>query len=192
MAQRSMREEISVAALEQFHARGYSAAGVRDITDAAGAPKGSFYNHFDSKEAMAVEALRRYGTTVGLAELSDESVPPLDRLRAHFTMLGDRIVDGGYSRGCLFGNFGAEIADHSGPIRTAIDGAFGQWAKAITAAIAQAQREGTIAATLDAETTARFILNAWEGTLISARVERSSAAFDAFFRTVFDALLASA
>ncbi|MBX9396731.1 TetR/AcrR family transcriptional regulator [Streptomyces sp. TRM72054] len=38
--------------------RGYAATGVKDITDAAGAPKGSFYNHFKSKEA-----LDRYGAT---------------------------------------------------------------------------------------------------------------------------------
>ena len=57
MARQSMREEIVEAGLEQFHTHGYSAAGVKDITDAAGVPKGSFYNHFDSKEALAVVAI---------------------------------------------------------------------------------------------------------------------------------------
>ncbi|WP_406424298.1 TetR/AcrR family transcriptional regulator [Streptomyces sp. NBC_00873] len=54
MARASLRENLITAAVEQFHIHGYAAAGVKDITDAAGAPKGSFYNHFESKEALAV------------------------------------------------------------------------------------------------------------------------------------------
>jgi TetR/AcrR family transcriptional regulator, transcriptional repressor for nem operon len=41
--------------------RGFNAVGVQDITDAAGVPKGSFYNHFESKEALGAEVVERYG-----------------------------------------------------------------------------------------------------------------------------------
>ena len=61
MARRSMREEIVDAAVAQFHEKGFNAAAVKDITDRAGVPKGSFYNHFESKEALAIVALERYG-----------------------------------------------------------------------------------------------------------------------------------
>ncbi len=84
MARHSLREEIVEAALEQFHAYGFNAAGVKDITDSAGAPKGSFYNHFDSKEALAVVALERYWESRGIEDLADRSVAPLARLRGHF------------------------------------------------------------------------------------------------------------
>ena len=56
-----MREEIVEAGLAQFHERGFNAAAVKDITDRAGVPKGSFYNHFESKEALAMVTLERYG-----------------------------------------------------------------------------------------------------------------------------------
>ena len=39
---------------------GYQGASVRDICAAAGAPQGSFTNHFRSKEAFAQEVLDRY------------------------------------------------------------------------------------------------------------------------------------
>jgi len=42
----STRERIVSAAAERFHALGYSACGVQEIVDAAGVPKGSFYNYF--------------------------------------------------------------------------------------------------------------------------------------------------
>src|SRR5579859_3093885 len=76
MARHSLREEIVEAALEQFHAYGFNAAGVKDITDSAGVPKGSFYNHFDSKEALAVVALQRYAERRRLEDLADPSAAP--------------------------------------------------------------------------------------------------------------------
>ena len=60
MARPSLRENLIAAAVEQFHGRGYAATGVKDITDAAGAPKGSFYNHFKSKEALLHELLEEF------------------------------------------------------------------------------------------------------------------------------------
>jgi TetR/AcrR family transcriptional regulator, transcriptional repressor for nem operon len=183
-----MREEIGDAALDRFMARGYS-VGVKDITDAAGVPKGSFYNHFDSKESMGVEALRRYSARLRMDELADESVQPLVRLRRHFEYLGATTAGRDYARGCLFGNFAAEVVDHSDTIRGRVAGAFDEWAGLIAAAIAQAQRDGSVRAGLDPAVTARFVLNAWEGALLGARAARTGESFDAFFATVFGVLL---
>ena len=189
MARRSMRNEIVTAALEQFHAHGYNAAGVKTITDAAGVPKGSFYNHFDSKETLAVEVLRVYGEG-RLDELLGGADEPLVRLRAHFEAIRDHVVRLEFTRGCLLGNFGAEIADHSEVIRDSVAEGFRQWVAAISATLAQAQRGGAVRAGLDPEMTARFLLNAWEGTLLRARADRSAEAFDTFFAIAFGPLLA--
>ncbi|MFK3982805.1 TetR family transcriptional regulator C-terminal domain-containing protein [Micromonospora sp. NPDC050397] len=189
MARRSMRTEIIEAGLEQFHSLGFNAAGVKGITDAAGVPKGSFYNHFDSKEALAVVALQEYGAGRRLAELRDPAVDPLTRLRAHFEFLRDETIGYGITRGCMIGNFGAEIADHNDTIRTAVREALADWADAIEATLADAQRSGEVRADLNPATTARFLLSAWEGTLIEARTDRSTEAFDVFFAMTFDTLL---
>jgi len=183
-----MRSEIVAAALESFHAQGYSAS-VKDITDAAGVPKGSFYNHFGSKEEMAVEALAQYSATLGLAELADQSVPPLSRLRAHFDQLADQARARGFARGCMLGNFTAEAADHSELIREAVATGYNHWAELIAAAISQAQREGAVASELDPVVAARFLMNAWEGALLGARAARTEDSLAAFFTTVFDVLL---
>jgi TetR/AcrR family transcriptional repressor of nem operon len=190
MARQSLRAEIVDAALDQFHTHGFNAAGVKDITDAAGAPKGSFYNHFESKEALAVVALQRYGTTRRLDELGDTSVPALQRLREHFQFPRQENEARDYTRGCLIGDFGAEISDHSVAIRDAVRDSLANWAAALAGAIADGQREGTIRSGIDPRTTARFVLAAWEGTLISMRAERSSVAFDDFFDVVFGSILA--
>lgn len=41
----------------------------------------------------------------------------------------------------------------------------------------------------DPEKTARFLLSAWEGALISARVDRAADAFDSFFDIALGTLL---
>ena len=56
--------------------------------------------------------------------------------------------------------------------------------------IADAQHTGAVRADLDPESTAEFIVNAWEGALIKTRADRSAAAFDSFFAVVFGPLLA--
>jgi TetR/AcrR family transcriptional repressor of nem operon len=185
-----MREEIVEAAVEQFHAHGFNAAGVKDITDSAGVPKGSFYNHFESKEALAVVALERYGESLRLGELADASVDPLVRLRQHFEFLRDENTRRDFARGCLVGGFGNEMADHSDMIREAVRLSFEGWAQVLAAPIAQAQESGQVKSTTDAKTLARFILNAWEGTLISARADHSEDSYEVFFDTVFGTLLA--
>jgi TetR/AcrR family transcriptional repressor of nem operon len=189
MARPSKREEIAQAALQQFHSRGFHATGINDITQAAGAPKGSFYNHFSSKEDSALEALSRYAAGLRFDILTAPGRPALDRLRAHFEFLGQATVDSGFARGCLVGNFGAEVADHSEVIRAAVRQSFEGWASLIKQVLAEAQEAGELAGGLDVEEAARFILSTWEGTLIVARADKSSAPFDSFFRMVFDVVL---
>ncbi|MEW2491232.1 TetR family transcriptional regulator C-terminal domain-containing protein [Streptomyces sp. NPDC048411] len=189
MPRASLRENLIAAAVEQFHTRGYAATGVKDITDAAGAPKGSFYNHFESKEALAVVALERYGDTRRLEALRDRSVAPLTRLREHFEFLRDENIQTGFNRGCLVGDLAVEVADHSDAVRATTRAGLQAWSDALAFAITDAQEAGDVARTLEASTLARFVLNAWEGALISVRVDRSARAFESFLTVVFGVLL---
>ncbi|MFI1093851.1 TetR family transcriptional regulator C-terminal domain-containing protein [Streptomyces sp. NPDC020917] len=189
MGRASKREEIAQAALEQFHARGFSATGISDITTAAGVPKGSFYNHFSSKDESALEALRRYGTGLRFEMLAAPDRAPLERLREHFRFLGGDTVENGFVRGCLVGNFGAEVADHNEEIRAAVKEGFDRWAAEIRRLLEEAREAGDLSRDLDPQATALFVLSAWEGALITARAGKSAAPIDAFFVTVFDVLL---
>ncbi len=189
MGRASKREEIAQAAFRQFHAQGFNATGISDIVKAAGVPKGSFYNHFSSKEESALEALNRYGASLRFEMLTASDSHPLDRLRAHFEFLSKDMVENGFVRGCLVGNFGAEVADHNEEIRAAVKRGFDRWTARIRQVLAEAQEAGDLDDDLDIEATALFILSAWEGALIAARADKSASAVDAFFRTVFGVLL---
>jgi TetR/AcrR family transcriptional repressor of nem operon len=135
-------------------------------------------------------ALERYGASLPMRDLADETVEPLTRLRAHFEFLRDETTRHGFTRGCLFGNFGAEIADHSETIRVTVQEALQQWAAAIAATLKEAQLAGSLRPDLDPEKTAGFLLDAWEGCLIRARANRSDDPFATFFTIAFGTLLA--
>ena len=60
MARHSLRDTILEAGLKVMFRSGYNGSSVRDIVAAAGAPQGSFTNHFCLKEAFASEVLDRY------------------------------------------------------------------------------------------------------------------------------------
>jgi AcrR family transcriptional regulator len=53
------RERILKAASRLFRERGIEAAGVHDVTRAAGLTQGGFYRHFDSKEGLVAEAVEQ-------------------------------------------------------------------------------------------------------------------------------------
>ncbi|WP_392966212.1 TetR family transcriptional regulator C-terminal domain-containing protein [Streptomyces sp. LN245] len=180
MPRPSMREQLIEAARDRFHEHGFNGSGIKDITDDAGVPKGSFYNHFESKEAMAVEVMRRYADTRDMAMLEDRSTPPLERIRAHFAYLTADLERFGYARGCLIGNFGAELSTQSVVIRDEVAQRLGRWSTLLALALDEARAAGTLTSTVDSTVLARFLVSAWEGAAMQAKVI-GGAPLDDFF-----------
>jgi len=58
------RDEILQVAAELFAAKGYEETTIREIGDAAGILSGSLYHHFQTKEEMLHELVRRFVTMV--------------------------------------------------------------------------------------------------------------------------------
>lgn len=181
----TVRDKIVDAALDCFQALGFSACGVQEIVDKAGVPKGSFYNYFKSKELLAVEVLEVYAKGSRRELLSDKSVAPLERLRAHFKFLASRYAGFGYSRGCLIGNIAAETSDNMPVIRKALAQSLTNWTKLVAAVIREGQSDGSIEAGIDAEQIARFLINSWEGAVIRMKIANSRQPLDDFFSLAF-------
>ena len=190
MTRPNTREEIIQAGLKCLVEKGFNAVAVQDITDAADVPKGSFYNHFESKEALGVEVVERYGANQTRREiLTDPTVPPLQRLRRHFDRISALFADSHFARNCILGGFSAELANQSETIRESLRKLYGQWTKDLEMAIGEAQAKGEIANKIKASDMAAFLLDAYEGALLRARVERSRKPFDRFMKFAFSELL---
>lgn len=186
------RENLIRAGVRMFHGAGYAATGIQDIVSEAKVPKGSFYNHFQSKELFGKEVVDFYfagGLADLRARLEDAAVPPLERLKNYFSERIETFQKAGFVRGCLMGNLSLEVADHSGLIRDALSGHFDAWSSLFEASIAQAQDTGAIATRQPASLLAQFLLNSWEGALLRMRAEKSDVPLKQFTEVVFGALL---
>ena len=190
MPRPNTKEQLIVAGLNALLEKGFNGVGVQEITEQAGVPKGSFYNHFASKEALGAEIVERYGlNSTRRAILLDKTVLPLQRLRTHFETLNASFIKSKFERGCLLGNFSAELANQSPVIRESLVTLFERWTEDLEVAIADAQSEGAVSSDRDAGDIAAFLLDAYEGTLLRARVQRDRAPFDRFMKLAFEQIL---
>jgi TetR/AcrR family transcriptional repressor of nem operon len=172
MPRPSAREQIVQAGLKCLVEKSFNGVGVQDITATAGVPKGSFYNHFESKEALGAEIVERYGADTRRRELlSNKSIPPLERLRRHYERLNTIFVDAKFERGCILGNFSAELSNQSDVIRDSLRRLYERWTKDVEATIAEAQEQGAVSDKITAADLAAFLLDAYEGALLRAFYE---------------------
>lgn len=120
MSKPSLREDILDAGLKVMFRSGYQEASVRDICAAAGAPHGSFTNHFRSKEAFAREVLDRYFANLkGYVKeaLDDTGLPPRERLKRYLDIISGVLETDKWNRGCLIGDFSLQTTSESELLR---------------------------------------------------------------------------
>jgi TetR/AcrR family transcriptional repressor of nem operon len=181
MPKPNVKEKIVAAGLKTFYENGYHATGVQDIATSAGVPKGSFYNHFDSKEALGAEVVDRYGYGgTGSAELADQSVPALERIRRYFSSRSEACIARNFVHGCMIGNMSAELGDSSPAISERLSAVYASWTDDLAGAIADAQADGSVPTAIAARDLAIFLLDAWEGALLRSRVEKSQCSLQRF------------
>jgi TetR/AcrR family transcriptional repressor of nem operon len=181
MPRPSLRSHIVESALVEFHSRGFHNCSVEDITRAAGVPKGSFYNHFASKDALAIEALQQYQARSVWRTTDDADLPPLTRLRNRFEATRDVMIQRDFTRGCLIGNMGTELADLNPGVAAEVRASLDFLSAATADLLRDAQRAGDLAAHHDPDVLGAFITDAWEGVVLRTKVSKSVLPIDGFF-----------
>lgn len=173
------RNKILNAGLDVFYEHGFHGSGVQDIVDHAGVPKGSFYNHFKSKEALGLEVLDTYWSAgnAARAELQATGKPPLKRIDRHLAALG-------YDKnGCLVGNFSAELAGID-QIRNRIVELFKSWRAEVADCIQEGQLDGTIRDDDKAVNLAEFVVEGMQGAQLKAKIEQDPAVVSRYRKSI--------
>ncbi|MFZ4552693.1 MAG: TetR family transcriptional regulator C-terminal domain-containing protein [Aquabacterium sp.] len=171
---------LTEAGYQLFTRDGYNATGIQHIADQAGVPKGSFYNHFDSKEAFAAAIIRHYTGWVNdawdqcLASAPTEALPAIQHIFARFIAHHAQTQ----CQGCLVGNFAAEVAESSPLCRDVLKASMADWRARLATLLRRAQDEGAVRRDIDALTLSTFCWDAWEGALLRMKVEHSVQALD--------------
>ncbi|WP_330256756.1 TetR/AcrR family transcriptional regulator [Nocardia sp. NBC_00565] len=157
-----------------FLTHGYHGTGIKQVLDAVGVPKGSFYNYFDSKENFGRAIIDHHSLCVqrNLAEALGSSADPVAGLRVFFARLMDDFVQAEFTGGCLIANLGGEL-EGSEVLRESLAGAWHSWRDGVAVALRRAQELGTIRDDIDATDLADLLLESWEGAVIRMKIERS-------------------
>jgi TetR/AcrR family transcriptional regulator, transcriptional repressor for nem operon len=187
-----VRRRLLAAGLDLVHRRGFAASGIKDITDSAGVPKGSFYAYFASKEAFAAALLEHYWADIEhrILPLLDAAGPAQERVTRFFHALADEHEAGDFLLGCLIGNLSLELGGSSDAVRDELASILDRWEAALTTCVRAGQHDGDgIRADLAAGDLAAMLIEAWEGAALRGKVTRSRAPYARFETVTVEAML---
>lgn len=168
------REKLLREGVTAFLRQGYHGTGIKEVLDRVKVPKGSFYNYFSSKEEFGAAAIRHYSECLArkLSDCLEEAPDPLTGLREFFKLLMDEYEEAGFVGGCLVANLGGEL-EGSEVCRSALAEAFQGWRGMVRDALREAQELGTVRADIDAAELSDLLIDAWEGSVVRMKIERS-------------------
>ncbi|WP_199609505.1 TetR/AcrR family transcriptional regulator [Flocculibacter collagenilyticus] len=171
------RQHLIEVGAHLFHLQGYSSTGLQQILKEAGVAKGSFYFHFNDKEAFALAIIdyfagvfkQRVAQHLLNPELSAEQ--KLDAFN-HYTVTA--FTEMNFKAGCPIGNFCQELADSSESVAIKVGASLNGMARCFAGVIEQGKQENVFSNDLDAEDCANFIVDSWEGAVLRMKAQRSA------------------
>jgi len=170
-------------AMEAFWAHGYEATSMERLLARMGINRGSFYDTFESKRAVLLEALRRYTADRGEAMRSAaESRRPRGAILSASRAPRCAPPRAPGCRGCLLVNSAVELAPHDAEVAKIVRSGFRDIARFFARLVERGQAAGEIDQGLDAAELGRALL----GHLLAGMVLTRSGAPKAMRQTLID------
>ncbi len=183
------RDRFIVATADLFRRQGYTATGVKQIVEAAGAPFGSMYHFFpEGKEELGSETIRWSGAIYG--QLIDlfyvTGADPVVATRRFFAAAADTVRETGYTDACPIATVALEVASTNEPLRLATAEVFESWLVALDDHFVDAGLTRPQARNLSVS-----LFSLLEGAFILARATRDDAHVRTAGRTASDVVRAA-
>ncbi len=170
------REHILDKAATLFNRQGFSGASLSDIMEATGLQKGGIYRHFESKEALALEA---FDHAVGLvrarftAALADQR-HAMDRLLAVVGVFRGYVIDPPLPGGCPVMNTAIENDDGNPELRRRARAAMDEWRSLVRRIVERGVERGELRPETDAEALASLTISLLEGAIMMSKLYRDN------------------
>lgn len=164
------RRTIVERAAPVFNTRGYFGTSMNELVRETELEKGGIYNHFASKEELAVASFEYSSGVVrerfeaALAE--NEGV--LERLFAIIDVLGGMVDDPPVAGGCPVLNTAVESDDANPVLKEKARGAMDGWLRLVGSIVKEGVRSGELEA--DPRETASVVVAALEGALMMSKL----------------------
>jgi AcrR family transcriptional regulator len=166
------RQRIVELAAPVFNRQGYAGASLRDLIGATGLEKGGIYNHFGSKEQLALEAYDYAMTRVTdrLARSQDGVTDAVERLVSMIEAFARNARRPAIEGGCPMMNTAIEADDTHSELCDRARASMTLWHRLIGRIVKDGKAAGTFAADLDPYALASTITASLEGALMLARL----------------------
>lgn len=181
------REHLIATGQELIWSKGYDLCSIKDITTAAGLPKGSFYHYFETKEKFALEAMNAY------IEANSEVVVKKPTGRKSLQELIKARIKGVLqvqcARECYMSVMAHAYSDQDEVFRIAIVEAIEESNTALKNIIATIEMDNGLPDGLTANEMIEFIDFSWRGARLKSRISQSSSPLKTFEKILFNYIL---
>jgi TetR/AcrR family transcriptional repressor of nem operon len=170
------RERILARSAQLFNRQGYAGASLADIMRETGLEKGGIYNHFSSKEQLALEsfdyAYELVRQRVLLALVGKFNA--IERLLAIVSVFQSEVDDPPVAGGCPILNTAIEADDANEVLRDRARTAMDDWRSTIHRVINRGIERGEVHPTTDADEVASLLIATLEGALMLSNLYKDS------------------
>lgn len=162
------REKLVGATVGLILKQGFAATSVDQICTAAGVTKGSFFHHFENKEAIgkaAVEWWGNFGTALYAEAWKDSGLDPLAQLhRMLDIMMGFTERDEVCT--CVVGMLSQELAQSHPAMRTECAHQLDVWTANVAKMLSEAKAKHKPRSDFDPMEAAWFLQSIWQGSML--------------------------
>ena len=162
-------------AAELFNQKGYAGSSISDIMQATGLKKGGIYNHFKSKDELALIAFD-YAVSLlnqrvwSVVKTKRNAIARLDALVSSYLLYID---DPPIAGGCPILNTAIETDDTDSPLRDRALAAINSWRGLIVRIVEKGIKRGEVRSTIEADTVATIIICNIEGAMMMSKLDNN-------------------
>ena len=162
------RERILARSAQLFNRQGYAGASLTDIMRETGLEKGGIYNHFSSKEQLALEAFDYAYELVRqrVRQALSGKFNAIERLLAIVSVFQSEVDDPPVAGGCPILNTAIEADDANEMLRDRARTAMDDWRATIHRIVSRGIERGEVCPTTDADEVASLLIATLEGALM--------------------------
>jgi TetR/AcrR family transcriptional regulator, transcriptional repressor for nem operon len=155
-----------------FNTKGYFGSSMGDLVRASRMEKGGIYNHFGSKEELALEAFD-YAASIMRGRFEDalrDREGALERLYGIVDVLGGIVNDPPVEGGCPVMNTAIEADDAHPALRERASAAMGEWLRLVGRTVKDGVASGELRPDADPREVASVVVATLEGAVMLSRL----------------------
>jgi TetR/AcrR family transcriptional regulator, transcriptional repressor for nem operon len=171
------RRQLVGATTRLMMRQGFSATTVDQICAEAGLSKGSFFHHFETKEAIGLEAMAAFaqaGMDIYATASHEPAGDPLEELHRLFDIMAGLVREHGEQLMCMVGMLSQELAATNDHVREAGEGHMNAWVAMVARMLTRAKEAHRPEVDFDAESVSWMLYSIWQGSMLIGKTRKNT------------------